>query len=394
METSVPSGDDPYLGLVLDGQFRLDEHVGSGSMARVYRARHLPIERDVAVKILRRELLAQSEIVGRFKREAQVAARLEHPNVIVVHAVGQVPPARPDIGGEPFVVLELLVGPSLATVLAENGGSLPLGRALHIVLSVCDALGEAHAHGIVHRDMKPENVMLVRRGDDPDFVKVLDFGLAKTLDDETEWRTRAGAVLGTPRYVSPEGAEGRPVSPASDCYSLATLLYQCLAGRTPFEGDNAVAVLVKQATEEPPDLRDFPPARAVPEPLAQVIMQNLSKRPEARAADARELGKALVRVARAAGLDGEHVGLRSTLLGSTQRHLPPIAVEPAPQAAPRKHAGSQAPAAIHHVSARTRPERSRWFARRVLLFVACFMLGVAAALGVASGFGAFSARME
>jgi serine/threonine-protein kinase len=441
METSVLGGDDPYLGLVLDGQFRLDEHAGSGSMARVYRARHLTVDRDVAVKVMRRELLVQADLVARFRREAQIAARLEHPNVIVVHAVGELPNARANIGGEPFVVLELLVGPSLARLLVESGGTLPLPRALHILLALCDALGEAHARGIVHRDIKPENVMLVRRGGDNDFVKVLDFGLAKTLDDKADWRTRAGAILGTPRYVSPEGAEGGAISAASDCYALATVLYQCLAGRTPFDGESAVSVLVQQTTAEPPDLNRL--ARDIPEPITRVIMQNLSKRPEARAADARILGRALVNAARSAGLDAEQFGLSSTLLGPTRRFgKPPEVHLGAPTTAPTVPAAATVPVELTGAPAlappaafapplATEPDRARasspaaharfadsprssvprvgsggrevrrsdstgsrartpWFAHRLAVFVACFMLGVAVALGIASALGAFS----
>ncbi|HEY8945020.1 MAG TPA: serine/threonine-protein kinase [Polyangiaceae bacterium] len=398
METSGSSGDDAYSGLVLDGQFRLEQPLGNGSMARVYRARHLSIDRDVAVKILRHELLEQSDVVARFKREAQIAAKLAHPNVIVVHAVGEIPNVHTGIGGEPYVTLELLGGPSLAKVLGDCGETLPLARALHIVLSVCDALGEAHAQGIVHRDVKPENVMLVRRGGDDDFVKVLDFGLAKTLDDPGSWHTRAGAVLGTPRYLSPEGAEGRAVTPAADCYAIATLLYRCLAGRTPFDGPNAVGILVQQSSAEPPDIRGWPASREVPEPIARVIMQNLAKRPESRAVDARALGRALVDAARAAGLDGEQIGLSSTLLGSTRRwsggealrrHVDsngstrdPSTTSPERRGVPAN--GSRLP------SARAKRE----ITRRLALFVACFMLGAAAAAGVASRMGALSGSLE
>jgi eukaryotic-like serine/threonine-protein kinase len=395
METSGPSGGDPYSGLVLDGQFRLEEQLGSGSMARVYRAQQLTVERDVAVKILRRELLAQPENVRRFKREAQIAARLDHPNVIVVHAVGEVPAATGDVGGEPYVTLELLRGPSLSGVLASAGGPLPLARSLHIVLSICDAVGEAHAQGIVHRDVKPENVMLIRRGGDDDFVKVLDFGLAKTLEENGEWRTRAGAVLGTPRYLSPEGAEGRAVTAASDCYSIATLLYECLVGRTPFEGANAVAILVQQSSAQPPDPRSFPAASTLPETIAQVILQNLSKRADARASDARALGRALVDAARSAGIDAERFGLSSTLLGSTRRW--DVAVSgriraAAAEARATPVSGATSPPRV--AAGVSRRDTGPSVARRFALFVACFMLGVAAALGIASRMGVFARTRE
>ncbi|MCA9639531.1 MAG: protein kinase, partial [Myxococcales bacterium] len=167
----------------------------------------------------------------------------------------------------------------------------------------------------VHRDLKPENVMLVRRGDDHDFAKVLDFGVAKIdLGDESV-ATQAGAVFGTARYVSPEGARGDKVGPPGDVYALATMLFQTLSGTTPFDGDNPVAILVKHANAEPPDVRSVPRSSYVPEPIARVILQNLAKQASARAADARVFGRALVEAARQSGLAPEDLALRSTLLG-------------------------------------------------------------------------------
>nr|MDQ2645647.1 serine/threonine protein kinase [Myxococcota bacterium] len=290
MQAAASSQKDPYVGLCFDDQFRVEQAIGAGAMARVYRARQLGIERDVAIKILKRELMGMPDMLARFRREAELAARLLHPHIVVVHAIGRVPSFGPELGGEPYTALEYLDGPSLALLLEREGGRLPLGRALHVVLGICDAVGEAHARGIVHRDLKPENVLLVQRGDDTDFVKLLDFGLAKAQKSAVELQTRAGAVLGTPRYVSPEGAQGDEVGPAADCYGLATLLYQCLAGRTPFTSPDALTLLAEHASAEPPELRLHPAAAAVPEPIAEVVMQNLAKRPELRAPDARAFG--------------------------------------------------------------------------------------------------------
>lgn len=430
MAGHVSGGDDPHLGLVLGGQFRLDALVGTGSMARVYRARQLPVARDVAVKVLRRELLSDNEGVARFRREARIAACVAHPNVVVVHAVGELPGDAERSGAEPYTVLELLEGPSLAAALTASGGVFSLGRSLHVTLALCDALGEAHARGIVHRDIKPDNVMLVRRGEDDDFVKVLDFGLARVPEEQTDIRTRAGAILGTPRYVSPEGAQGLAISPAADCYSLCTVLYECLAGRTPFEAESALAILVQHATAIAPDLRELEHARSVPDPICDVIMANLAKEPERRAPHARALGHALVDAARRAGMS--EVGLRSTLLGTlsngsvpeplatvgsaatvrarisskaqaagvsparsadTQEHpasprdvsfLPLEPVSPTGRAAAR----SAAPPGLLVTS---RSESTTWLlARRLIIFVLCFLLGAAAALGIASGLGAFA----
>lgn len=412
MQAAASSQKDPYVGLSFDDQFRIEQAIGVGAMARVYRARQLGIERDVAIKILKRELMSVPDVLARFRREAELAARLLHPHVVVVHSIGRVPLFGPELGGEPYTALEYLDGPSLALLLEREGGRLPLGRALHIVLGVCDAVGEAHARGIVHRDLKPENVLLVKRGDDADFVKLLDFGLAKAQKSAVELQTRAGAVLGTPRYVSPEGAQGDEVGPPGDCYGLATLLYQSLAGRTPFTGPDALTLLAEHASAEPPDLRSLPGAAGVPEAIAEVVMQNLSKRPEARAPDARAFGRALVEAARRARLGADEIGLSSTLLGSrtTQREggarslslATPLASPPLPAAQPPVSAPAQAPRtrSIPGVSERAsdpelRARRRRGRAvRRTATFVACFFLGIAAALAIAAGFGAFEKPPE
>ncbi|MRG91954.1 serine/threonine-protein kinase [Polyangium spumosum] len=312
---------DPYAGLELSGQIRVKHLIGIGSMGRVYRAFQAGIERDVAVKILHRELSGNAELVARFHREAKIASRLAHPGVVSVLMTGTIPQrGDPRTGGEMYLVMEHLDGMSLLSALAASGAggepsALPLARAMHIALQICDAVGEAHAQGIVHRDLKPENVMLVRRGDDPDFVKVLDFGIARLdwADRQGSMATQAGLIFGTAKYISPEGAEGKPVSPAADVYSIATILYQCLAGRTPFEGDSPVQLLIQHTHDPPPDLRSIPRASYVPAPLAAVIMQNLAKKPEARAKDARAFGKELYAAARQSGLDPDELA-RSNLL--------------------------------------------------------------------------------
>jgi serine/threonine-protein kinase len=311
---------DPYLGIELPGQIRLEHLIGIGSMGRVYRAFQGGIERDVAVKVLHRELSGNAELVARFHREAKVASRLVHPNVVQVLMTGALPPARePGLGGELYLVMEHLDGISLLSALAAAGTSgegqaLPLPRALHIALQICDAVGEAHAQGIVHRDLKPENVMLVRRGDDPDYVKVLDFGIARLDWADRGLATQAGLIFGTAKYISPEGAEGHPVGPAADVYSIATMLYQMLAGRTPFEGDSPVALLVQHTHAPPPALKSIARASYVPEPLAAAIMANLSKKPGDRAANARALGRDLIAAARAGGLFPEEIATQSTLI--------------------------------------------------------------------------------
>jgi serine/threonine-protein kinase len=309
---------DPYCGIELAGQIRVKHLIGIGSMGRVYLAFQGGIERDVAVKILHRELSGNAELVSRFHREAKVASRLVHPNVVQVLMTGTLPPSTdPGIGGELYLVMEHLDGISLLSALAaagteEGSAALPLPRALHIALQVCDAVGEAHLQGIVHRDLKPENVMLVRRGEDLDYVKVLDFGIARLDWADREMATQAGLIFGTAKYISPEGAEGHPVTPAADVYSIATMLYQMLAGRTPFEGESPVALLVQHTHTPPAELRTIARASYVPAPLAAVIMQNLAKKPADRAQNARVLARDLVAAARASGLYPEELS-QSTL---------------------------------------------------------------------------------
>ncbi len=311
---------DPYVGVELAGQIRIKYLIGIGSMGRVYRAFQAGIERDVAVKILHRELSGNGELVARFHREAKVASRLVHPNVVQVLMTGTVPHrADPRAGGEMYLVMEHLDGISLLSALAAAGNTgdtaaLPLPRALHIVLQLCDAVGEAHAQGIVHRDLKPENVMLIRRGEDPDYVKVLDFGIARIDWANQSMATQAGLIFGTAKYISPEGAAGEGVGPPADVYSIATILYQCLAGRAPFEDESPVALLVQHTHNAAPELRSIARASYVPAPIAEVVMQNLAKKPGARAQDARAFGRDLVAAMRASGLDPEEIIAHSTLL--------------------------------------------------------------------------------
>lgn len=313
---------DPYVGVELGGQIRIKSLIGIGSMGRVYRAFQGGIDRDVAVKILHRELSGNAELVERFHREARVASRLVHANVVQVLMTGNIAPQQDArVGGEIYLVMEHLDGISLLSALAAGGegAALPLPRALHIALQICDAVGEAHAQGIVHRDLKPENVMLVRRGDDPDYVKVLDFGIARLTRTDKAMATQAGLIFGTAKYISPEGAEGLPVGPPGDVYSIATILYQCLAGRAPFEGDSHVTLLMHHAHTPPPPLTGISRASYVPTPIAGVIMQNLAKKPGDRAPDGKALGRDLINAARESGLFPEEFVPQSALLLSARQ---------------------------------------------------------------------------
>src|SRR5580658_3141872 len=282
---------DPYVTREILGHIEIRQLVGLGAMGRVYRAFQKWIDRDVAVKVLHRELSSNQTLGARVHREAKVASRLAHPNVVHVPLAVQLPDRAM------YIVMAYLDGLSLQSALGAAGGALPLPRDLHIALQLCDAAGEGHQQGVVHRDLKPENVMLVLRADDPDFVKVLDFGIARLNWGEQSMATAAGLIFGTARYISPEGARGDQVGPEGDVYSIATIVYQMLAGRSPFDADQAVALLVQQIHDAPRPLKSIERAAYVPDAIADVVMRNLSKKPEERAENARAFGRSLLEAA-------------------------------------------------------------------------------------------------
>ncbi|MBL8717860.1 MAG: protein kinase [Myxococcales bacterium] len=313
---------DSFLGREILGHIEIKSLVGSGAMGRVYRAHQKGVDRDVAVKILHKDLASNPDIVQRFLREAKVASKLNHPNVVQVLLAGQLD------DGTLYLVMEYLDGISVQSALLAAGGMLPLERAMHIGIQACEAIGQAHEHGVVHRDVKPENIMLVKRGDDSDFVKVLDFGIARISAPGSGTETQAGLVFGTARYLSPEGAKGEPVSSPSDCYALATVLYQCLAGRTPFENDSSVSLLVAQIHDPPPPLR----SRAnVPAAIEAVIMKNLVKDPAQRDPDGHTFARNLLEAAVAAGLSADDLVARPTFARKSK--MPPASTPGVPASA-------------------------------------------------------------
>ncbi|HEV8246403.1 MAG TPA: serine/threonine-protein kinase, partial [Polyangiaceae bacterium] len=285
-EISIILDDEPargseLIGTVLAGRYRIERMLGSGGMGSVYRAEHVLMRKAVAVKVLHREMTALPEMVARFEREAVAAGRIEHPNVVAASDFGRLD------DGSFYLVLEYVEGRPLSTLIDTEGG-LPPERALHIVRQIADALGVAHSLKIIHRDLKPDNVMLVDRENYPDFVKVLDFGIAKVrMQDETgktQQLTQLGTVFGTPDYMSPEQARGNPVDGRADLYALGVMLYEMLAGVTPFKSDDLIVVLTRHITEPPPPLPD-----KIPGPVRELVMKLLSKSPDERFQTAQEL---------------------------------------------------------------------------------------------------------
>jgi len=266
---------DTLVGSLLLEQFRIDALIGTGGMGTVYRARQTTIGRDVAVKVLRLELARDESAVIRFEREAQLAASLDHPNLVRVFLSGRLS------DGRLYIVMELLEGRSLAEEL-DARGQLPLERALVMILKLCAGLDAVHARGIVHQDIKPENVFLVSRGADRDFVKLVDFGISRPFDSGGVADSQRGRVFGTAAYISPEAATGDATDRRSDIYSVGVLTYQLLTGTLPFEGKTAGALLMQHVHEAPPPMSAKGYGDRVPSGIAGVIMRALAKDPADR----------------------------------------------------------------------------------------------------------------
>jgi serine/threonine protein kinase len=257
-------------GQVLDGRYRLLEPLGRGGMGVVYRAEHVQLGRPLAVKVLRPELAGNARMLRRFHREALAAGRLGNPHIVQVLDVGRVP------GGAPYLVLELVEGRLLREVLVREA-PLPVGRAAHIVCQLLEALECAHVRGIVHRDLKPSNVLLTRWGFEPDFVKLLDFGVCKVPGGPWAPRlTRTGALLGTPGFMAPEQLKGkRDVDRRADVWSAGVILYMALAGRRPHENADRLQELADNLRVDAPLLRTV--RRGIDAPLESIVARALAR---------------------------------------------------------------------------------------------------------------------
>jgi eukaryotic-like serine/threonine-protein kinase len=285
----VESSQDPLLGTTLAGRFIILSRVGSGSMGAVYRARQAPMGRDVALKIVRRDRAYDAETKLRFEREARAVSLLKSPHTVTAFDFGEAE------DGSWFLALEMLEGETLGERLRREK-RLHWIEALRFVGEALRSLAEAHAQGIIHRDLKPDNLFLARVHDpsgDRELCKILDFGIAKWVRDEDapvdQLETLAGTVFGTPRYMSPEQAQGGALDPRSDLYSLGVLLFQMLSGRAPFVDDDAVVVMAKHIKEPPPDLADAAPGIDIPAPVEALVRRALEKLPENRPASAEQM---------------------------------------------------------------------------------------------------------
>jgi serine/threonine-protein kinase len=390
--TTLPAFDPASLvGTTLDGRYLIEEHLATGGMGAVFRGRHVYMRKDVALKVLRPDLSASSELVERFRRESEIAASLEHDNIVKVTDFGRTPE------GWLFLAMELLFGESLFDRLRREG-FLPPEEAVPVLWQVCAGLEAAHARGVVHRDLKPENVFLARSAGGREVVKILDFGIAKIADPHSDSATQAGMVVGTPEYLSPEQATGSAVDGRADLYTVGLIAFRMLTGRHPFKADEPRALLMMQATRPVPPITEPRPDLAAWPALVTVVERACQKDPAARyqtAGDMRaDLGAVLgphyqPPLATPAALSGAGplASLRPTTSGTMRLGAPVTSPGGAPALTPALPRTSPGPAPVLPELAPPAPVATRWIMRRrgrlAVLAGALALLVVLAGLWVA-----------
>jgi len=316
------------LGTQIGGRYRLDAVIGRGGMSTVYRAFDTVLERTVAIKVMHREIAADSDQLERFRREARSVARLNHPHIVTVIDAGEEPSPEGDgdarhegsgsFVGTPYIVLEYVDGETLKAVIRREG-PLAIPQAIAYAIEIARALGAAHERQIVHRDVKPQNILISQEGG----AKITDFGIARSLSEEG--LTVAGRVLGTTDYVAPEQALGEPVSGQSDLYSLGVVLYEMLTGEVPFRGESPVAVAMRHVREEIPDAQLQRPelSAASAAVVDRAVAKDLDRRYPDAAAMVADLEEVLaIETSRSGQATGEVTSVLRTLPGPTRRRVP------------------------------------------------------------------------
>jgi serine/threonine-protein kinase len=282
---------DPLIGTTIAGRYLVEDVIGEGGMATVYRARHKLVDRPCAVKVMNPALATDPTTRERFRREAKSAQTLAHPNVIEIFDQGETPE------GTTYIVMELLAGKTLAEL--TDAGPVPMPRAVPIMIQIARGIARAHDLGVVHRDLKPENIFIVRRPiDGTDLVKILDFGIAKSRGDSR--LTNAGELFGTPQYLAPERITGGEAGPSVDLYALGVIFFEMATGKLPFEASDPTTFLIKHMKERPPPPRALDPR--LPEKLDALVVQLLEKDPRARPVDAHRIEQELVVLANSLGI--------------------------------------------------------------------------------------------
>lgn len=307
---------DPRVGMTLGGRYMLEEVLGEGGMATVYRAHHRLVDRRCAVKVMNEQFARDEVLCERFRREAKSAQKLAHVNIIEIFDQGELPE------GGVYLVMELLEGGTLADLL--DHGKVSVNRTLSIAIQIARALARAHDLEVIHRDLKPENVFLAHNSDGTDLVKLLDFGIARSMQDTR--LTGMGEVFGTPQYMSPERISSIDAGHSADLYSLGVILYEMLAGRLPWTADSVPEWFIKHMKEVPPEPIKYEPS--LPSALNKLVMDLLAKRAEARPVDAHRVHADLIAIAAALGApvpSEDAASVESRV--APARTLPPAAID-------------------------------------------------------------------
>jgi eukaryotic-like serine/threonine-protein kinase len=302
VSTTLPV-TDPLVGRTLDEKYYLEERLGSGGMGKVYRARHLSMDRPVAIKFLHTRFSEDEAARTRLLTEARAAVALRHANAVSVTDFGQT------TEGWVYIVMELLEGRTLREIVSREA-PLETARATSIMLQASDAVAAAHQAGIIHRDLKPSNILITQSADQPAVVKVFDFGIAKFFaghDDQESALAQSNSVIGTPRYMSPEQHNGAELTPATDVYSLGVILYEMLTGMVPFSGSTPAEIAEKHVNNPPHPPREV--VAAIPEEVERIVLHALEKQPSDRPPNAAEFRRELLETANRLGL--EHHAIKS-----------------------------------------------------------------------------------
>jgi serine/threonine protein kinase len=307
---------DPRIGTTIGGRYVIEEVIGEGGMATVYAAHHRLVDRPCAIKIMNPSFAKNEVIRERFRREAKAAQKLAHPNIIEIFDQGELP------DGGVYLVMELLRGVTVADLLAR--GPVPVNRALGISIQIARALARAHDLEVIHRDLKPENLFVARDGEGQDLVKILDFGIARSIQDAR--LTGAGEVFGTPQYMAPERITSIDAGPAADLYAFGVILFEMLSGQLPFEAADVTGYFIKHLKEQPPPLRKV--ASQVPESIELLVLQLLAKEPKDRPVDAHRVHADLVAIARSLGASiPSDFQVEEVASRGPAKTLPPVAID-------------------------------------------------------------------